>query len=119
MTTKQPTASGISRLLAKAGYERSESSATRIKGWRNSSEGYVVGTQDPGCVRVEYKTGYDRGPNAAKRRDEMLAEYAGFLTAAGYSVERDETWALPRLIVTAKAELDPEAVRMAAEDRKD
>ena len=105
MTTskpKTPTAPGISRLLATAGFDRSESSATRIKGWRNYSEGYVVSTQDPGCIRIEYKTGYDRGPNAAKRRDKVLAEYAEALAAAGYTVERDESWALPRLIVTAK-----------------
>jgi hypothetical protein len=99
---KTPTASAISRLLAAAGFERSESSATRIKGWRNSSEGFTVGTVERGRVCVEHKTGYDRGPNAAKRRDEMLTEYDGFLTAAGFHVERDESWALPRLIVTAK-----------------
>jgi hypothetical protein len=101
-TPKTPTASGISRLLATAGFERSESSATRIKGWRNHSEGYVVSGHGAGEVQVEHKTGYDRGPNAAKRRDETLGEYAVALAVAGYSVERDETWALPRLIVTAK-----------------
>jgi len=101
--SKPPTASGISRLLKAAGFERSESSATRIKGWRNYSEGFMVTSHDPGrAVCVEHKTGYDRGPNAAKRRDEMLTEYAGFFAAAGYSAERDESWAFPRLIVTAK-----------------
>lgn len=98
---KTPTASGISRLLVAAGFERSELSATRIKGWHNQSEGFVVSATS-GRVQVEYKTGFDRGANAAKRREEMLAEYAGSLAPAGYSVKRDESWALPRLIVTAK-----------------
>ena len=104
---KPPTASGISRLLAKAGFERSESSATRIKGWRNHSEGFTVSSHFgcPGEVQVEHTTGYDRGPNAAGRRDETLGEYANAITAAGYDVKRDETWAFPRLIVTAKEAL--------------
>ena len=103
--SKPPTPQGISALLKRAGFERSVSSATRIKGWRNHSEGYAVSASEPGRVCVEYKTGFDRGPNAASRRDEMLGEYAGFFAAAGYSVERDDSWAFPRLIVTAgKAE---------------
>ena len=102
MSPKTPTASGISRLLASAGVERSESSATRIKGWRNHSEGFTVTGQVLGRVRVEHKTGFDRGPNAQKRRAEMLTKYAASLVAAGYAVERDELW--PALDVTAKAE---------------
>jgi len=39
---KPPTSQGISALLKRAGFRRSESSATRIKGWRNYSEGYSV-----------------------------------------------------------------------------
>ena len=100
-TTKTPTASGISRLLASAGFERSTSSATRIKGWRNSSEGYTVSGYGPGEVCVEHKTGYDRGPNAQKRREETLGEYAKAITDAGYAVT---TGVYGRLIVTAKAE---------------
>jgi hypothetical protein len=102
--TPTPTPQGISALLRKAGFEKSTSSATRIKGWRNHSEGYSVSGQVLGSVRVEHKTGFDRGPNAAKRREEMLGEYAGFLTAAGYHVERDELW--PALNVTALAAED-------------
>ena len=101
MTAKTPTASGISRLLASAGFERSTSSATRIKGWRNSSEGYTVSGYGPGEVCVEHKTGYDRGPNAQKRREETLGEYAKAITDAGYAVT---TGVYGRLIVTAKAE---------------
>jgi len=108
VTSKTPTASGISRLLATAGFERSTSSAGRIRGWRNHSEGYSVTGQDPGRVRIEHKTGFDRGPNSAARRERMLGEYAAALTTSGYSVERDESWAGPGtftgLIVTARTE---------------
>lgn len=40
MTTRQPTPQGISGLLNRAGFERSVSSATAVKGWRNYSEGF-------------------------------------------------------------------------------
>ena len=82
MTAKQPTPQGISALLKRAGFERSESSATRIKGWRNHSEGFTVTGQVLGHIRVEHKTGYDRGPNAQKRRAEMLSQYGEALFAA-------------------------------------
>ena len=60
-SSKTPTASGISRLLSAAGFERSESSTTRIRGWHNHSEGfsvttdYVVGVGD--CISVSYNRG--------------------------------------------------------------
>ena len=99
--TPHSTLQGISALLKRAGFNRSVSSATRVKGWRNSSEGFKVSGIDPGVVNVEHKTGYERGPRAAGLRDEALDEYATVLIAAGYSVRRDETWAFARLIVTA------------------
>ncbi len=97
-TPKTPTASAISRLLSAAGFERSESSATRIKGWRNHSEGFKVTGVVPGEVRVEHKTGFDRGPDAQSRRAEILQCYAADIEAAGYSVTRDPLW--PGLIIT-------------------
>src|ERR1035441_2518373 len=95
MTTKTPSAPVISRLLTTAGFEKSESSATRIRGWRNHSEGFVASALAPGRVRVEHKTGFDRGPNSAKRREEALGEYESAIAAAGYAVEHDESWAGP------------------------
>ena len=94
---KTPTASGISRLLASAGYARSQPRPGAVSA---PTGGFVVSAQMFGRVRVEHKTGFSRGPNADKRRDEMLCEYAGFLVAAGYSIDRDELW--PGLTVTAK-----------------
>jgi hypothetical protein len=100
MTAKPPTPQGISALLKRAGFERSVSSATRIKGWRNYSEGYsVTGYRDE--VNVRHHTGYARGSGAAERRDTALAQYAEAIRAAGWHVtgpEHDE------LTVTAAGE---------------
>jgi hypothetical protein len=94
---RTPTASGISRLLAGAGFKRSE---RRPGALAVPTEGFTVSAQMFGRVRVEHRTGFDRGPNAQTRRAEMLRCYAADIEAAGYSVERDPLW--PGLIVTAK-----------------
>jgi hypothetical protein len=86
---KTPTASGISRLLAKAGFKRSESRPGPLT---PPTEGFTVNDQMFGRVRIEHKTGFSRGANADARRDEMLGKYTAFLVAAGYAVERDELW---------------------------
>jgi hypothetical protein len=97
MTPKPPTASGISRLLSAAGFKRSESRPGPLT---PPTEGFTVSAQMFGRVRIEHKTGYDRGVNADKRRAEMLGKYTGTLVAMGFAVERDELW--HGLIVTAK-----------------
>ncbi len=101
MNTKPPTPQGISALLRKAGFERSESRATRIKGWRESSEGYyVTGYRDE--VTVRHRTGFGCGPAAGERRRDMLAKYAEAIRAAGWTVTgpADES-ILQELTVTA------------------
>jgi len=98
-TPKTPTASGISRLLAKAGFERSESSATRIRGWRNHTEGFSVNKwDDDGAVEVGYNRGLRPPSEAEQIRPGMLADYTETITAAGYAVTEKRG----RLIVTAK-----------------
>ena len=99
MTSKTPSASGISRLLANYGFARSESRPGPLT---PPTEGFTVSAQMSGRVRVEHKTGFSRGPNADQRRDEMLDKYTGTLFGAGYAVERDEL--RHGLIVTAKPE---------------
>ena len=97
MTAKTPTASGISRLLAKAGFERSTSSAGRIRGWRNYSEGYsATKWDDSGTVAVSYSRGLKLPSEADRIRSGMLADYARVIEAAGYSTETRNG----RLIVT-------------------
>ena len=103
---KTPTASGISRLLAGAGFERSTSSPSRIKGWRNYTEGfsvikdYVAGVGD--CITVSWNRGFHPASDAARIRPGELAAYAEAITAAGYSARVQA--ARDRVIVTTKAE---------------
>ena len=101
MTTKPPTPQGISALLRRAGFDRSVSRATRIKGWRESSEGYMVtGYRDE--VTVRHMAGFGRGPNADRRKRDMLAKYAEAIRAEGWAVaEPAEGDILQDLIVTA------------------
>ena len=95
MTSKAPTPQGISALLRKAGFERSDYDS------RGSSTGFRV-TKDyghDGAVRVRHYF-LSMAPQA-ERRKEMLARYVKAITEAGWSVEAGE-W---ELIVTAgKAE---------------
>ena len=99
MTVKPPTPQGISRLLAKAGFERSTSSAGRIRGWRNYTEGYSAGKwDDRGSVAVSYSRGLRPPSEAEPIRLEMLVSYAEVITAAGFAVTEKRG----RLIVTAK-----------------
>jgi hypothetical protein len=98
MTPKTPTASGISRLLAAAGFERSESSATRIKGWRNYSAGYSATGDGPGVVRVRHRFEDRRDQLDPEKYRVALQRYATVLALHGYATEIDG-W---DLIVTAK-----------------
>ena len=102
-TPKPPTPQGISALLKRAGFERSESSATRIKGWRKSSEGYSASKwDDDGSVEVTWHRGLLSPSEADEERPRMLVAYTETITAAGYSVRLQSN---DRLIVTAgKAE---------------
>ena len=95
---KTPTASGISRLRAKAGFEKSESSASRIKGWRNYSEGYsVTKWDDYGTIEVTWHKGLRWPAEADEIRPVMFARYAEAITKVGYSAELKNG----RLIVTS------------------
>ena len=91
MTSKTPTAPGISHLLASAGFKRSE----RQTGGYGS--GFVVAkTED--AIRVRHRFWSMGGGDAAP----WLEKYAEAITAAGWAV-RTENDALghPCLIVTS------------------
>ena len=96
MTPKTPTASGISRLLAKAGHVRSE------YGRLGSSSGYRVSKdyRSDSAVRVRYPCGGVARRGDMDRAKEKLAEFAETIKAAGWAVETGEY----ELIVTAKTE---------------
>ena len=103
-TAKQPTAQGISRLLGKAGYQRSTTSKGRIRGLPNVGTGYEVRGYEPGTVYVRHRMQY--GSDAAALR--MLAKYAGAIRAAGFAVREpseDASGFFAELTVTANPAL--------------
>jgi hypothetical protein len=104
MTAKIPTPQSISALLKRAGYERSESSTTRIKGWRSYSYGYIVKGRGPGEVRVYHVSGmFAPTDEALAENRKMEARYAETIEAAGYTVARTLS-GNPTVLVTAKAD---------------
>jgi hypothetical protein len=99
---KAPTASGVSAALRKAGFERSETHTTRVKGWHDYTEGYRVRSWGDGEVRVEYVTGSRLSAGSdviRRRRDARFAAYAEALRARGWNVRQFPT-TVPCLLVT-------------------
>lgn len=99
MTARQPTQRNISALLARAGFKKSASTPSRIKGLRNHSPGYIVTGPYEGVVWVQHQTSSDRPlPEDLKRIAEKLAAYAADIEDAGFAVGRQRD----RLVVTAR-----------------
>lgn len=100
MDGKPPTAQGVSALLRKAGFERSVSSATRIRGWHDRSSGFMV-TGYGGEVTVTYVSSLfrraDQGHIVA-----ALNTYAEAIRAKGWEVAGPD--GMNQLTVTAKTE---------------
>ena len=97
--SKEPTQRRISYLLAKAGFERSVSTASRIRGMRNHSDGYVVTSgYDEGTILVRHEVmswrpvGRDLETIAT-----MQDRYAAIIETAGFAVAREDE----SLVVTA------------------
>lgn len=76
---KPPTAQAVSALLRAAGFDRAESTASRIKGQRNWSDGYQVSALS-GEVKVRHMTFRHAGAGDEKR--QMLARYADAIREA-------------------------------------
>lgn len=108
MTTKQPTPQGISALLRKAGFKRSESSTSRVRGFRNRSAGFVVSRRSDGEVAVYHETGFFMIDDAIEgRRAEQEGRYADAIEEAGYTVERGAGGMFAPVVVRAKADRKP------------
>ena len=95
MTTtkgKVPTQRSISYLLAKAGFERSVRSASRIRGMHNHSDGYVVAAgYAEGTVNVRHTTFSWRPVGRdLETITRMQDRYAETITAAGFTVTRED-----------------------------
>jgi|ERR1039457_5395642 hypothetical protein len=101
--SKPPTPQGISRALAKEDFEKSTSSPSRIKGWRNHSPGFVVerGVRD-GVVLVSHRT-FSVRPHGRdlEEIEDMLKRYAEVIMIRGYRVARNTERLHGGLIVTA------------------
>jgi hypothetical protein len=106
VTTKTPTTQGISALLRKAGFEKSVSHASRVRGWRNHSWGYVVQRGDEeGAVRVYHQTASFRVLDAERQQvTEQQDRYADAIEAAGYAAKRGDGGRFGPVIVRARSE---------------
>jgi hypothetical protein len=108
MTPKTPTPQGISALLRKAGFKRSESSTSRVRGFRNRSSGFVVSRRGDGEVAVYHETGFFMTDDAIEgRRAEQEGRYADVIEAAGYTVERGAGGMFAPVVVRAMPEHKP------------
>jgi hypothetical protein len=116
MTAKHPTPQGISALLRKAGFKRSESNSTRIRGHRSRSSGFVAFKRGDGEVAVYHETGFFMINDAIRRRRSADEDaYADAIEAAGYAVERGGGGMFGPIMVTAISET-PTMVERAAAD---
>jgi hypothetical protein len=93
-TVKTPTASAISRLLRRAGFNR----ATYENGRLDRAGFVATGAGGGAGVRVEHDT------SLARHRQPVLERYAKIITEAGWAVEPVSYagTAVHHLIVTAK-----------------
>ena len=96
------TPQGISALLARAGYARSQRKPSMIKGLREHTDGFLVVRSDrcEGAVEVDHVTSTINRHMPEERREKMLTAYTETLTAAGWTVEKHEDTFVDFLLVT-------------------
>lgn len=101
-TPKTPTPQGISALLRKAGFEKSVTSTTRVRGWHSRSWGFVVRGYMKGIVYVHHEDGgHMQTDEAQVARVREQERYAVAIESAGYAVERGEGGYFGPIIVRA------------------
>ena len=102
---KHPTQRGISAVLRKAGFERSVSSPSRIRGWQEWTEGYKVTNSSDTTVEVEYRPSSFRARYTTDEQiKRMLDRYREAVAAAGYMVTDRAAAFSDRLVVSAAEE---------------
>jgi hypothetical protein len=85
--SKPPTPQGISRLLAKAAFERAEETPYRVMGVRQYTGGFHVVTDHQGsAVRVTWWPPSHSADDALAKNAEMLLAYGDELAEAGWTV---------------------------------
>jgi hypothetical protein len=103
MTTKPPTPQGISRLLAKAGFER----AQERSGGFNSEGFHVHRRMNDRVVLVNWWPDSSVDTDRAKH-DMTLASYADVLAEAGYGTEiRNTQFGRPDYVIVTAGEDTP------------
>jgi len=87
----------LSSVLRKAGFRRSKSWASRVRGWHNHSPGYVISTRFDGSITVRHRSDIrNEASNAAR-----VAEYAETLKAlGGVLVDGEVAFVKPRPAVS-------------------
>jgi hypothetical protein len=98
---KQPTPQGISALLKNAGFKRSVTSKSRIRGMSEHSAGYEIHKHGSETVEVLYQPGVNR--NAAWTEEKLVA-FTEAIEAGGFSVQRGREGIVSSLIVSANEE---------------
>ena len=110
MSNDYPTARGVSAFLTRAGFTRSQTHGTRIKGLSMSSPGFSItrytGTTEP--VEVTYYAGVAYSDTERARNEEVearqLKAMAEALREHGYGVEEFPDTDLLSLAVVSKPE---------------
>jgi hypothetical protein len=96
-----PTPQGVSRLLANAGFDRSVTKPSRIKGFQEWYAGYhVTASMLPGHVLVVHRVNslHRTAPSSVREMTQKLAAYAEVIAAGGWSVATESG----HLTVTAR-----------------
>lgn len=103
---KSLTPQGISALLRKAGFEKSTRHATRVRGFSDRTQGYVVGGQTDGSVVVYHESGnsFMMTEATVARQVREQERYAEAIETAGYAVERGKGGLFGPLVVRVKNE---------------
>jgi hypothetical protein len=108
---KRPTPQGISALLGRAGFRRSLSSESGIKGGTDPREGYEVRKHPDrdGVVYVKQQPSpHYRRVQVQRRERKNLNAYAEVIEAAGFKVQWDHVDSFTSLIVSINEQPDAE-----------
>lgn len=76
MKPVKPTTRGVSRFLTAAGFDRSTSYASMIRGWPNWTDGFTVYELADGGVEVQYRD-YSSARNTREKTWRMASVLLG------------------------------------------
>lgn len=94
--SKPPTPQGISRLLAKAGFERMTDRESQIRGMKEHTAGFEVRQDRPSVpvadapVMVTWWPSSFAHDRQVRELGKMLAAYVSVVEGAGYAAKQDD-----------------------------